>query len=79
MKTIKQYFDEQELSFDKIAKKHHVSRSYLNRIINGKVGCSMEHFVMIAEWVKMPRNDALAEWEARMCARIKKTAKENRI
>ena len=79
MKTIKDYFKENGESFGSLAKTHQISKSYLSRVVNGVVGCSMNHFVMIAKWVKMPRNEALDEWTNRMCGRIKsKATKEKR-
>lgn len=76
-KTLKEYFVENGESFDHVSEKHSIGKSYLNRVVNGKVGCSLSHFLMIAHWVKMPKNEAIDEWTNRMCGRIKQTAKEN--
>lgn len=73
-KTLKNYFIETGLSFKTIAEKHNVDYTYLNKIVNGKTGCSLHHFIMIAGWVKMPRDEAINEWESREIQKIKETS-----
>ena len=76
MKTIREYFDKTGNSYDHFAEKYRISKSYMNRVVNDMVNCSLPCFLRFAKWVNMPQDEAAKEWSTRQHKRIDEQVKE---